>query len=63
MFISEALSCYMWCAGENIMIDARSGDCVHVDFSCLFDRGLILERPELVRSVEEYAVLRRPLTL
>ncbi len=35
-------------AGENIMIDARCGDCVHVDFSCLFDRGLTLERPELV---------------
>ena len=34
-------------AGENIMIDARSGDCVHVDFSCLFDRGLSLEKPEL----------------
>ena len=30
------------------MIDARCGDCVHVDFSCLFDRGLTLERPELV---------------
>ena len=30
------------------MIDARSGDCVHVDFSCLFDRGLSLEKPELV---------------
>lgn len=24
--------------GENILIDASSGDIVHVDFSCLFDR-------------------------
>ena len=24
--------------GENILIDASSGDVVHVDFSCLFDR-------------------------
>lgn len=24
--------------GENILVDARSGDVVHVDFSCLFDR-------------------------
>ena len=30
------------------MLDAHNGDCVHVDFSCLFDRGLTLERPELV---------------
>ena len=30
------------------MIDARTGDCVHVDLSCLFDRGLSLEKPELV---------------
>ena len=28
---------------ENIMIDTVSGDTVHVDFGCLFDRGLILE--------------------
>ena len=24
--------------GENILVDASSGDVVHVDFSCLFDR-------------------------
>ena len=24
--------------GENILIDAASGDAVHVDFSCLFDK-------------------------
>ena len=29
--------------GENILIDATSGDTVHVDFGCLFDRGLMLE--------------------
>ena len=44
----------MWCMaghmlglgdrhGENILIDATSGDTVHVDFGCLFDRGLMLE--------------------
>ena len=34
--------------GENILIDASTGDCVHVDFSCLFDKGLTLEKPEMV---------------
>ncbi|BDA43155.1 Serine/threonine-protein kinase ATR at C-terminar half [Coccomyxa sp. Obi] len=34
--------------GENILVDASSGDVVHVDFSCLFDRGLLLEVPEMV---------------
>jgi serine/threonine-protein kinase ATR len=34
--------------GENILIDGATGDCVHVDFSCLFDKGLDLELPELV---------------
>jgi serine/threonine-protein kinase ATR len=34
--------------GENILIDTRSGECVHVDFDCLFDRGLSLECPEIV---------------
>lgn len=34
--------------GENIMIDCSTGDTVHVDFGCLFDRGLILEVPEMV---------------
>ncbi|MGQ3192920.1 hypothetical protein [Neoaquamicrobium sediminum] len=29
--------------GENIMIDQVSGETVHVDFGCLFDRGLTLE--------------------
>ncbi|KAJ9523632.1 hypothetical protein QJQ45_007291 [Haematococcus lacustris] len=34
--------------GENIMIDQVSGETVHVDFGCLFDRGLTLEVPEKV---------------
>ncbi|XP_057966398.1 serine/threonine-protein kinase ATR [Malania oleifera] len=34
--------------GENILFDSTAGDCVHVDFSCLFDKGLQLEKPELV---------------
>ena len=34
--------------GENILLDTMSGECVHVDFDCLFDKGLTLARPELV---------------
>ncbi|KAI0514246.1 hypothetical protein KFK09_010281 [Dendrobium nobile] len=34
--------------GENVLFDSTTGDCVHVDFSCLFDKGLQLEKPELV---------------
>ena len=34
--------------GENILIDDTSGDCVHVDFDCLFGKGLTLEKPERV---------------
>lgn len=34
--------------GENLLIDTASGDTVHVDFGCLFDRGLALEVPEMV---------------
>ena len=30
--------------GENILIDVRSGECVHVDFDCLFDKGVSLRR-------------------
>jgi serine/threonine-protein kinase ATR len=33
---------------ENVLLDATTGDCVHVDFSCLFDKGLELETPEVV---------------
>lgn len=34
--------------GENILLDCRTGDAVHVDFACLFDKGLELELPERV---------------
>jgi len=34
--------------GENILIDAVSGDLVHVDFDCTFVRGLHLQKPEVV---------------
>ena len=33
---------------ENILIDCSTGECVHVDFDCLFDKGLKLNRPEIV---------------
>lgn len=34
--------------GENILFDERTGDCIHVDFNCLFDKGLTFEKPEKV---------------
>ncbi|XP_044758902.1 serine/threonine-protein kinase atr [Coccinella septempunctata] len=34
--------------GENISIDSTSGDTVHVDFNCLFNKGESLEYPERV---------------
>uniref|UniRef100_A0A7R9VTK1 Serine/threonine-protein kinase ATR n=1 Tax=Chlamydomonas euryale TaxID=1486919 RepID=A0A7R9VTK1_9CHLO len=34
--------------GENVLIDTASGDTMHVDFGCLFDKGLVLEVPEMV---------------
>ena len=34
--------------GENILFDAKNGECVHVDFSCLFEKGLALAQPEVV---------------
>jgi serine/threonine-protein kinase ATR len=33
---------------ENVLIDFTNGECVHVDFDCLFDKGLTLQRPEIV---------------
>lgn len=30
------------------MLDVTNGECVHVDFDCLFDKGLNLARPEVV---------------
>jgi len=34
--------------GENILLDTESGCVVHVDFDCLFGKGMLLERPETV---------------
>ncbi|WAQ99000.1 ATR-like protein [Mya arenaria] len=34
--------------GENILFDSTNGDCVHVDFNCLFNRGETFEWPEKV---------------
>jgi len=34
--------------GENILFDSKCGDTVHVDFNCLFDKGLGFEKPERV---------------
>ena len=33
---------------ENLMVDESTGECVHVDFDCLFDKGLNLVVPEIV---------------
>ena len=33
---------------ENILMDITNAECVHVDFDCLFDKGLNLGRPEIV---------------
>jgi serine/threonine-protein kinase ATR len=33
---------------ENILIDQTSGECVHVDFDCILDKGLYLPKPEVV---------------
>ncbi|CBH18527.1 phosphatidylinositol 3-related kinase, putative [Trypanosoma brucei gambiense DAL972] len=35
--------------GENLMIDVRTGELMHVDFACMFDKGETLEVPERVR--------------
>jgi len=34
--------------GENLLMDDAGGEQVHVDFDCLFDKGLSLSRPEVV---------------
>ncbi|EDV26576.1 uncharacterized protein TRIADDRAFT_54713 [Trichoplax adhaerens] len=34
--------------GENILFDSTSGDAVHVDFSCLFNKGKTFDCPEVV---------------
>ncbi|KAI9501954.1 hypothetical protein BX070DRAFT_227651 [Coemansia spiralis] len=33
---------------ENILLDESTGGVVHVDFNCLFEKGLTLEKPEKV---------------
>ncbi|KAJ1942430.1 hypothetical protein FBU59_003201, partial [Linderina macrospora] len=33
---------------SNILLNTRSGEVVHVDFDCLFDKGKKLEKPEIV---------------
>lgn len=34
--------------GENILFDSTTGDCVHVDFNCLFNKGETFDVPEVV---------------
>jgi serine/threonine-protein kinase ATR len=34
--------------GENVLVNVSSGECVHVDFDCLFDKGKTLSEPEVV---------------
>lgn len=34
--------------GENLLVHGGTGEVMHVDFSCLFDRGLTLNEPERV---------------
>ena len=34
--------------GENILFEEGTGGTFHVDFNCLFDKGLTFEKPELV---------------
>lgn len=34
--------------GENILFDRRTGETLHVDFNCLFEKGLTFEKPEKV---------------
>jgi serine/threonine-protein kinase ATR len=33
---------------ENILFDTKTGDCMHVDLACLFDKGKSLECAEVV---------------
>jgi len=33
---------------ENILVDTTTGECVHVDFDCIFDKGLNLPKPEVI---------------
>ncbi|KAL7678330.1 hypothetical protein ACOME3_004558 [Neoechinorhynchus agilis] len=33
---------------ENILLDTTNGDCIHVDYNCLFNKGDIFQIPEIV---------------
>ncbi len=46
--------------GDNILLDCGSGECVHVDFDCLFDKGLTLTIPEVVPFRYRTCALRLP---
>jgi len=37
--------------GENILFDSTTGECVHVDFNCLFGHGLTFPTPEKVKML------------
>ncbi len=34
--------------GENIMLDSVTGEAIHVDFNCLFDKGQTFQVKEVV---------------
>ncbi|RMZ80799.1 hypothetical protein DV737_g2822, partial [Chaetothyriales sp. CBS 132003] len=34
--------------GENVLLEEDNGNLMHVDFNCLFDKGLTFEKPEYV---------------
>ncbi|KAG2462678.1 ATR kinase, partial [Polypterus senegalus] len=34
--------------GENILFDSSTGECIHVDFNCLFNKGETFDVPEVV---------------
>uniref|UniRef100_A0AAR2K244 Serine/threonine-protein kinase ATR n=1 Tax=Pygocentrus nattereri TaxID=42514 RepID=A0AAR2K244_PYGNA len=34
--------------GENILFDSLTGECIHVDFNCLFNKGETFDVPEVV---------------
>ena len=34
--------------GENVLLEEKTGGVFHVDFNCLFDKGLTFEKPEIV---------------
>lgn len=45
--LAQVLSLWL-CPAPCLQIDCSNGDIVHVDFSCLFDKGLTLAKPEMV---------------